>query len=112
MAPNKMDAASMPPKGQPQPRQLNLSDLPPGSVALNVFRVATEYGPDPMTVVVSRESYDRVRKLIEQADAIDPSWLFVLESPLSSDGRKTVLHLTRVVSIVAFINTSIVPGVA
>lgn len=89
--------------------KLNLSELPPDTVALNIFRVAQEYGPDPMTVLVSRKSYDMNRQLIEAAQRVSPDDLFVFESPLDNTGRKTVIHLTRVVGIVAFVNTNIVP---
>jgi hypothetical protein len=86
-----------------------VEQMPEGAVALNVWRAANEYGPDPITLVVSRESYDKFRKRVESISSISPDTLYIFESPLAPDGRKTVSHLTRIVGVMAYVNTKILP---
>jgi hypothetical protein len=86
-----------------------MEDLPRDAVALLVWRGFT--GPQPMTLVVSRASWDMNRKVVmDQGSQFNRERIYEFESPTNPKGRKTVFHLQDVVSWAANVDTGIVPA--
>ena len=87
----------------------NVNDLSNEEVGLLVWREG--FGPDPLTIVVSKASWDTNKKIIEEAGSVfDPNHVYVFESPVSAQGRKTTFHLQKVMGWCANSYSGIVPA--
>ncbi len=87
----------------------SVDDLPSDHIALLVWREIT--GPQPMTIVITRASWEMNKKVIMDAGfKFLPDRIYEFESPTNSNGRKTIFHLQGVVGWMANINTGIVPA--
>ena len=87
----------------------SVNDLPQDHVALLVWREIT--GPQPMTIIVTRASWDTNKKVVMEAGAkFEPSRIYEFESPINDQGRKTIFHFQGVVGWMANIGTGIVPA--
>lgn len=85
----------------------SVDDLPADQVALMVWREIT--GPQPMTIIITRASWDMNKKVVMDAGAIFvPSRIYEFESPINDQGRKTIFHLQGVVGWMANIGTGII----
>jgi hypothetical protein len=82
-------------------------DLPPDAVAIMVWRDG--FGPQPITIVISRASWDTNHKKVIDDNRFNPDSVYVFESPINGQGRKTVFHLQNVIGWAANISTGIVP---
>lgn len=84
--------------------------LPKDAVALMLWRVASEYGPEPLTIVVTRNSWEAFKQVvINDGQKIDPDKVYHLESPANPNGRRTEFFLSRVVAFAASFHSGIVP---
>ena len=82
-------------------------DLPADHVALLVWREIT--GPQPMTVVITRASWEMNKKVVMNAGfKFEPNRIYEFESPTNEKGRKTIFHFQGVVGWMANIDTGIV----
>ncbi len=73
-----------------------VEDLPDDAVALLVYRGFT--GPNPMTIVVTRASWDMNKKVLMDAGmTFDKERIYEFESPINPTGRKTTFHLMDVI---------------
>lgn len=86
-------------------------ELPHDAVALHVWRNFT--GVQPMTIVVTRASWDMNKKVVMDGGArFNPDRIYEFESPTNPQGRRTTFHLQDVVSWAASVYTGIVPAPA
>jgi hypothetical protein len=73
-----------------------VEDLPDDAVALLVYRGFT--GPNPMTIVVTEESWEMNKKVVIDAGMkFEPDRIYEFESPINPAGRRTTFHLQDVV---------------
>lgn len=73
-----------------------VEDLPNDAVALLVYRGFT--GPNPMTIVVTRASWDMNKQvLMNDGMKFLNDRIYEFESPVNPAGRKTTFHLQDVV---------------
>lgn len=87
----------------------SMNDLPTDHIALLVWREIT--GPQPMTIVITRASWDMNKKVIMDAGfEFNPKRIYEFESPTNEKGRKTIFHLAGVVGWMANLDTGIVPA--
>ena len=87
----------------------SVDDLPVDHIALMVWREIT--GPQPMTIIITRASWDMNRKVVMDAGAkFEPNRIYEFESPVNEKGRKTIFHLQGVVGWMANLDTGIVPA--
>ena len=85
-----------------------MEDLPKDAVALLVWRTIT--GPHPMTVVVTRASWDMNKKVVmDDGHKFNPDRIYEFESPTNPKGRKTIFHFQGVTGWAANIDTGIIP---
>lgn len=92
----------------PTGAQGNVGELPPDAVALLVWREGL--GPQPLTVVVSKQSWEMNQKVIREAGMVfNRERVYEFESPTGPQGRKTVFHFQGVTSWAANYDTGIVP---
>ena len=84
-----------PPKMDPTKPNM-AEELPNDAVALVVWRECT--GPQPMTVVVTRDSWERNRKFAVREGKIDPERAYVFESPINHLNRQSTFFLQGVTS--------------
>lgn len=85
----------------------NVNELPNDAVALIVWR--KDFGPQPLTIIVSRASYDKNKKLLDDKKTFDTNMVWDFESPINEKGRKSVFSLSGVTGWVANLHTGIVP---
>ena len=92
-------------------RATELEDLPKDAVALLVWRTFT--GVQPMTLVVTKASWEMNKKVIVNAGfTFVEDRIYEFESPVNPKGRKTVFHLQDVVGWAANVDTGIIPAKA
>jgi len=73
-----------------------VEDLPKDAVALLVWRTFT--GPQPMTIVVTKASWEMNKKTVMDAGAkFNPERIYEFDSPTNPKGRKTTFHLQDVI---------------
>lgn len=88
-----------------------IEDLPPDAVALLVWRKFT--GPQPMTIVVTKASWEMNKKVVIDAGfQFVPERIYEFESPVNAKGRKTVFQVQDVVGWAGNYDTGIVPASA
>lgn len=86
-----------------------VNDLPSDAVALLVWREG--FGPQPLTIVVSKRSWEMNQKVVADAGSqFHPDRIYEFESPTNPKGRKTIFHLQKVIGWAANIDTGIVPA--
>ena len=86
---------------------VNVDELPDDQVALLVWR--KDFGPQPITVVVSRQSWDMNKKIVMDVGfAFLPDRIYEFESPVNAMGRKSIFHFQNVTSWIANVGTGIV----
>lgn len=86
----------------------SVDDLPKDQIALLVWREIT--GPQPMTIVITRASWDMNKKVLMDAGMeFNPKRVYEFESPINEAGRKTIFHLAGVVGWMANLDTGIIP---
>lgn len=73
-----------------------VGDLPKNAVALLVWRKFA--GAQPMTIVVTKESWEMNKKTVMDGGAtFNPDRIYEFDSPTSPKGRKTIFHLQDVI---------------
>ncbi len=86
-----------------------VEDLPQDAVALLVWRKFT--GPQPMTIVVTKASWEMNRKVVMNAGAqFLPERVYEFDSPTNPKGRRTTFMLQDVIGWAANVDTGIVPA--
>ncbi len=94
----------------PGPNPTNASeveDLPQDAVALLVWRRFT--GPQPMTIVVTKASWEMNRKVVMDAGATFlPERVYEFDSPTNPRGRRTTFMLQDVIGWAANVHSSII----
>ena len=86
----------------------DVDGLPKDAVALLIWRDFT--GPQPLTVVVTRASWDMNRKVVMDAGSkFEPDRIYEFESPTNPAGRKTIFHFQGIVGWAANLDTGIIP---
>ena len=99
---------SPPKQAQMDPNNtIDMEEMPQDAVALVVWRTIT--GPNPMTIVVTRDSWDENRDHVANLGFFEPTFTYQFESPVNPKGRKTVFQLQGVVSWAAHVYTGIIP---
>ncbi len=84
-----------------------VEDLPQDAVALLVWRKFT--GPQPMTIVVTKASWEMNRKVVmDQGSTFHPDRIYEFDSPTNPKGRRTTFMLQDVVGWAANVDTGIV----
>ena len=84
-----------------------VEDLPKDAVALLVWREFT--GAQPMTIVVTKASWDMNRKAVMNDGAkFIPNRIYEFDSPTNPKGRKTIFMLQDVIGWAANVDTGIV----
>ena len=86
---------------------VNANNLPQDAVALMVWTRHT--GPQPVTIIVSRDSFEKNRERVKQSGTFMAENVYQFESPVNPSGRKTVYQLSGVVGWVGNLYTGIVP---
>lgn len=98
MAPNSNDPANFP----------DVNALPEDAVALLVWREG--FGPQPLTIIVSRASWDMNKKVLADAGmAFNPDRIYEFESPTNEHGRKSIFHLQKVIGWCGNVHSGIQP---
>ena len=72
-----------------------MEDLPEDVVALLVWRNFT--GNQPMTIVVTKESWMRNHKIAQSSRLFHPDRIYIFDSPVNEAGRQTVFQLQGIV---------------
>ncbi len=86
----------------------DVDDLPEDAVALLVWRKFT--GPQPMTIIVTRASWEENRKVVMATGGVfHYERIYEFESPVNLKGRRTTFHLQDVIGWAANVDTGIVP---
>lgn len=84
-----------------------VEDLPEDAVALLVWRKFT--GPQPMTIVVTKASWEMNRKVVMNAGSqFLPERVYEFDSPTSPNGRRTTFMLQDVIGWAANVHSSII----
>lgn len=84
-----------------------VEDLPQDAVALLVWRKFT--GPQPMTVVVTKASWEMNKKVVmDQGATFNPDRIYEFDSPTNPKGRRTTFMLQDVIGWAASVDTGIV----
>jgi len=88
-----------------------MKDIPEDAVALLVWR--KDLGPQPLTVVVTRASWDMNKKvLMDHGMQFNPERVYEFDSPTNLKGRKTIFHFQGVTSWAGNVFTGIIPSKA
>lgn len=86
---------------------VNVEELPDDHVALLVWR--KEFGTAPLTVVVSRASWDMNKQaLMDDGYKFDHERVYEFESPINATGRKSIFHFEGVIGWIANVGTGII----
>lgn len=86
---------------------VNVDELPADHVALLVWR--DKFGATPLTVVVSRQSWDmNVKTLMDDGYKFDHERVYEFESPVNAMGRKSIFHFEGVIGWIANVGTGII----
>lgn len=85
----------------------DVNKLPNDAVALIIWR---KDHPQPMPVIVTRESFERNRHLVETKKMFMPETVYIFDSPTNEQGRKSVFQFSGVTSWVGNYHSGIVPG--
>ncbi len=99
-----MSAKTLPPNAG-APNQQSPEELPKDAVAVLVWRKFT--GPQPLTIVVTKDSWENNRKRAAKI-GFSPETVFTFESPQSAAGRTSIFQLTDVVGWAGNVHSSIV----
>ena len=84
-----------------------VEDLPNDAVALLVWRKFT--GPQPMTIVVTKASWEMNRKVVmDQGACFNPDRIYEFDSPTNPAGRRTTFMLQDVIGWAANVHSSII----
>ncbi len=84
-----------------------VENLPQDAVALLVWRKFC--GPQPMTLVVTKASWEMNKKVVMDAGMqFVPERIYEFESPTNSKGRKTIFYLQDVLGWAANFHSSII----
>jgi hypothetical protein len=82
-------------------------NLPKDAVALLVWRKFT--GPQPMTIVVTRNSWEMNKKVVMDAGfQFVPERIYEFDSPTNPKGRKTTFMFQDVIGWAANVDTGII----
>lgn len=87
------------------PNQQSPEELPNDAVAVLVWRKFT--GPQPLTIVVTKDSWERNRDLVRKTNFVADT-VYEFHSPQSPAGRTSVFQLTDVVGWAGNVHSSIV----
>ena len=83
-------------------------DLPEDAVALLVWRKFA--GPNPMTVVVTKDSFEKNRaRVAKVGGTFNPDSIYTFEGPVSPSGRKTTFQFQDVISWAGNYHSGIIP---
>ena len=83
-----------------------VDDLPEDAVALLVWRKFT--GPQPMTIIVTKESWDKNKKAVMDTGGVfHYERIYEFESPVNLKGRQTTFHLQDVIGWAANVGTDV-----
>ena len=93
---------------KPDPFAEQLQNLPPNLVALMLWRDPKEYGPDPITFVVTKASFEYMQKKIKSEGEITPEKLYWFDTPQNPQGRRSVFYFTRVVGMMGNFHSPII----
>ncbi len=86
-----------------------VDNLPPDAVGLLVWRKFC--GPQPMTFVVTKASWEMNKKVVVDAGMqFISERIYEFESLTTPEGRKTTFHLQDVIGWAANVVTGIVPA--
>ena len=84
-----------------------VEDLPKDAVALLVWRKFT--GPQPMTIVVTKASWEMNKKVVmDQGAAFNPDRIYEFDSPTNPKGRRTTFMLQDVIGWAANVHSGII----
>lgn len=108
-APVKMARPKLVPPAPNPAQATGVEDLPDDAVALLVWRKFT--GPQPMTIVVTRASWNMNKKVLMDAGMkFDSERVYEFDSPVNPKGRKTTFCLQDVIGWAANVHTGIIPA--
>ena len=102
------EAPKAPPQAAPimNPTQATgVVDLNDDTVALLVWRKFM--GATPMTIVVSREAWERNEKIIANHHTFQLNTVYTFESPVNAEGRQSVFHLQDVIGWAANVKADV-----
>lgn len=84
----------------------DVNQLPDDAVSLLVWRDG--FGPQPLTIIISKASWDMNRERVGMAERFKPDSIYEFESPTNEQGRKSIFHLQKVIGWCANVHSGII----